>query len=632
MLWVSADPGCGKSVLASFLIDNHGIERETATNVCYFFFKDDNEEQRNSISAISALLHQICKKQPELLHHFITAQSMKGPTAVKQFQTLWEIFIQIVQDPESNDTVCIIDALDECEKKSRKEFTDALVEYFRAERKHQPGSPILKVLITSRPDNAIKTSFSKLSNIRLRGENETEAISQDVERVVQVSINELESSGLPRELLGGLQEQLIERADRTFLWTTLTISLLKDASEAGASQQDLEAILQSRDIDAIYTRLLDAQIQASRIAILRMLHIIVASSRPLTLQEMSIAMEVSYDHFQLSDVLPAIKYPFENYVKSLCGHFLRIIRNKIYLVHQTARDFLLNQLDEEYIQRNPVVDPKQIIGLENSQNYLRKVARLDFKTFNWQKSIRLQEARYLLLNICTKYICLMAGDFKAILKLTPFHTSHEAFKLAKEVEDIGFIEYAALNWPLHRRQVGNFDLTMQEISAFENICNPEFPGFYIWVQKHASYMVNFPGKMYIKGANTSSHEEVLAFFQIDVAHLDFKIDENDISSEDEDDSVFLEGLRVQWEEADSEDEDVLKDSELMRSKDKEKSSLLPDRFSNYRHIKKQRNLERKLMIGSQPMSCVPLGHSFPQTKSKAGMLLLDFEKTIRSQN
>jgi len=33
-------------------------------------------------------------------------------------------------------------------------------------------------------------------------------------------------------------------------------------------------------------------------------------------------------------------YSFENDVKLLCGHFLRIIRGRVYLVHETAREYL----------------------------------------------------------------------------------------------------------------------------------------------------------------------------------------------------------------------------------------------------------------------------------------------------
>src|SRR5262245_10112032 len=59
LLWVSADAGCGKSVLASFLVDHHKNHSASDINVCYFFFKEDNDEQRNVVQGLSALLHQL---------------------------------------------------------------------------------------------------------------------------------------------------------------------------------------------------------------------------------------------------------------------------------------------------------------------------------------------------------------------------------------------------------------------------------------------------------------------------------------------------------------------------------------------------------------------------------------------
>ena len=49
LLWVSADPGCGKSVLAKAMIDEGLLSSNTKhPSVCYFFFKDDNENQKTS--------------------------------------------------------------------------------------------------------------------------------------------------------------------------------------------------------------------------------------------------------------------------------------------------------------------------------------------------------------------------------------------------------------------------------------------------------------------------------------------------------------------------------------------------------------------------------------------------------
>ncbi|PWW72162.1 hypothetical protein C7212DRAFT_366754 [Tuber magnatum] len=56
LLWLSADPGCGKSVTASFLIWH--LKTRTDAIVCYFLFKDDSDEQRSPAFALCALLHQ----------------------------------------------------------------------------------------------------------------------------------------------------------------------------------------------------------------------------------------------------------------------------------------------------------------------------------------------------------------------------------------------------------------------------------------------------------------------------------------------------------------------------------------------------------------------------------------------
>ena len=340
LLWISADAGCGKSVLVSFLASYLTYASARAdTNICYFFFKDDVDEQKNAIFALSALLHQICVAQPTLLHHAMNQRAVKGQAMSKQFHSLWTAFTQMMSDSMCNDTICLIDGLDECEMRSRKELMGSLADLFG--HKTQETSRRLKVIVTSRPDNSIKNAFATLPEIRLRGEDETKAINQDVKLVVQANVNNLEASGLPRELLKDLQQELIKRADRTFLWTTLTIELLKDASERSTSKEEIDSILKSDTINSIYNKLLEGRPEPDQAK--KMLQIVVAAARPFTLEEMSIAIavkgEFGKDTFKALN--ERIKHPFENYVKCICGHFLRIVHERIYLVHQTAREFLL---------------------------------------------------------------------------------------------------------------------------------------------------------------------------------------------------------------------------------------------------------------------------------------------------
>lgn len=57
LLWVSADPGCGKSVKSKALVEERLVTTDSDTTVCYYFFKDTSSEQRSSNKAIAAFLH-----------------------------------------------------------------------------------------------------------------------------------------------------------------------------------------------------------------------------------------------------------------------------------------------------------------------------------------------------------------------------------------------------------------------------------------------------------------------------------------------------------------------------------------------------------------------------------------------
>lgn len=77
LLWVSAGPGCGKSVLSKSLIDDEELATTTITislssidaitniassresTVCYFFFKDGGDGSMDGAHALCALLHQL---------------------------------------------------------------------------------------------------------------------------------------------------------------------------------------------------------------------------------------------------------------------------------------------------------------------------------------------------------------------------------------------------------------------------------------------------------------------------------------------------------------------------------------------------------------------------------------------
>jgi len=89
ILWVSADPGCGKSVLARSLIDCD-LQDDGQTTLCYFFFKD-NEEQNNLATATCTLLHQLYDQQPCLIRHAISRWEKNGDKLQQETEEMWRI-------------------------------------------------------------------------------------------------------------------------------------------------------------------------------------------------------------------------------------------------------------------------------------------------------------------------------------------------------------------------------------------------------------------------------------------------------------------------------------------------------------------------------------------------------------
>jgi hypothetical protein len=389
---------------------------KTVDSVCHFFFKDDNEDQRDLSCALSAILHQIFKTQPELLHQIIEDEKLTNFGITKNSHTLWKMFETTVRQRQAQNITVILDALDECQETSVGFLTSKLCQFYSRGADELEKPPFIKFIVTSRPENAIKAAFLKLPTIRLRGEDEVEAISKDVERVILANIEDLVAHGLPKKTLTDLQKRLVDGADRTFLWTTLMIKLLKDASVRGASRKEMIAILSSRDIYALYDRLLERSTNLSEAT--KMLRLVVGAARPLTLEEMNSALATDITKRIFDDLDDDLKHPFENYLKSLCGHFLRVIRSKVYFVHQTAREYLLENRQSKILIRSVI--PASLIDLDSAHDMSLRAC------------------------IATMYLLCSRTEHETRMRMGENYAS-ECLSLPNHE----FLHYASMYWPLH---------------------------------------------------------------------------------------------------------------------------------------------------------------------------------------
>ena len=298
LLWVTADPGCGKSVLAKALIDEGFLNiGRTKPTLCYFFFKDDDESRQSGADALSAILHQLFVQKPALIKYAMPRYMKHRKSFAKIFSSLWEVLEDFTDTSEIGTTICILDALDECRHTERQLLIIYLSRFFSNVKRR---TSTLRFIITSRPyENIIRDlhdAIDDASIVSLKGEDESETISNEIDLVIANRVPSICKARTPffkAEVQKSIVEHLKQIPHGTYLWLHLILDAIrKSLSSTVARLQNLIENLPSTVEDA-YERLLE-KIDSSDSAkqAKRFLHIIVAATRPMTLTEMNVAYTI----------------------------------------------------------------------------------------------------------------------------------------------------------------------------------------------------------------------------------------------------------------------------------------------------------------------------------------------------
>jgi hypothetical protein len=230
LLWISADPGCGKSVLAKFLVDDE-LKRGEPQIISYFFFKEGGDaDQRTMANALCAIIHQLFTQQPHLIKYGIAAFRANGSMVTTILDALWDILITATGDERCGKTICILDGLDEIKSEEYEKLISRLTKSYCSTSRRNPS---LKFLMTSRPYLKIERAFAELTyllpTVRLAGEKESVLISQEIDlaithrcRIAAVKL------GWGDELKAYLEQRLLSISHRTYLWLYLIFEVIEN--------------------------------------------------------------------------------------------------------------------------------------------------------------------------------------------------------------------------------------------------------------------------------------------------------------------------------------------------------------------------------------------------------------------
>lgn len=428
MLWISADPGCGKSVLTRFLIEDEFHLTNTHT-ACYFFFKD-NEEQSSLSTALCALLHQLFSSRPSLILHAMDAFKQDAEKFQKETDKLWGIFKTAATDSGAGSITCIIDALDECRVEDRRKFINFLTQ-FHLEGANSVRGFHLKFLVTSRPYQDIELEFNDIpepQSIRLTGEDSNADISQEIDFVIRDRVKQVgRKLNMSSEVQQALQEKLLAVQHRTYLWLHLVMQEVEHSL-----RKTTKAFLQKTSslpttVEDAYEKILGRLKKSQRGDAEILLHLVVSARRPLTLSEMDVAFQLATDtpNAQKHDDLELDEDRLKSEIRQICGLFVFINDGRIYLIHQTAKEFLVAKG-----------------GACGSAS-------------TWKGSLCRQRSDTIMMQVCARY--LLFRDIQ------PDWHLFEKDRIEISAQKYPLIDYAAKHWPAHARGVNLGDETTQNL-------------------------------------------------------------------------------------------------------------------------------------------------------------------------
>ncbi|KAI1815816.1 hypothetical protein GGS20DRAFT_541510 [Poronia punctata] len=449
-LFVSAGPGCGKSVLTRRIVDDL-IQDHLRFNACYFFFKDG---VRNSVQeALRSLIHQLISRNPSLVRHAMEAYRSNGAAVATLTETMRGILLSILKDPESKEVVIVIDALDECK-------ADDLHMFFRQMAnivgRLGPRTSSLRLLMTGRPYSVVREGVRWLQrrteSAEISSDDDPEALSGEISLVLERNVETFsQKHSINAAATTHLRNSLLSMEHRTYLWLYLVMDHLEAAARKKKfklTPRGLEAAVRElpKTVEEAYEGLLErsSDIKMAR----KLLFILLAAERVLTVGELNEAIYVQAESSTRDDLDLEPDDKFCDCIREWCGLFVSIQGGKAYFIHQTAREFLLAPANVP--ADGPTDQPR------------------------FQHSLPIEEAHKTLFCCCSWYLSLdemrVHGEkMKKVISDFDWGRSNarDVYQhlVPKTVppSDYRFMDYASSFWDLHLRQADNSDLISSEV-------------------------------------------------------------------------------------------------------------------------------------------------------------------------
>lgn len=326
LYWISAKPASGKTILSGKVV-HHLKDQER--DVAFFFFDFRNKVQTTISSFLLSIASQMAHMHKEVLQTMLDICEKDDQLCKADYRTIWRKILMegILRIKFARAQYWVIDALDEC--KNGSDLVPLLLKVIEMRSN-------IHILLTSRDrfDFYRQALHPKVKVIQ--DEIKEDDTKSDIALYLDANMDQLPL--IEEEDVEDMVAKILEKSAGCFLWVSLILQELRQAHTSTEIRQVLEEV--PSDMNALYSRILDTMSKAppyGKVLARAILTWAVCSSRPLTTDELFQALQID-----IKDKVDNIKASIE----SRCGQLVYVdAQSRVQMVHQTARDFLLQASD-----------------------------------------------------------------------------------------------------------------------------------------------------------------------------------------------------------------------------------------------------------------------------------------------
>ncbi|KAH7133727.1 hypothetical protein EDB81DRAFT_659291, partial [Dactylonectria macrodidyma] len=334
LLWIKGDPGKGKTMLLCGIIDE--LDKEKTQAMSYFFCQATEPTLRNAAAVLRGIVYVLIDQLPSLVSYIPKKYSHVGKQLFEDeaaWSVLSKMLTTMLDDPILEGAILVIDALDECVT-GLPQLLDFICE--------TSSSASAKWVLSSRNWLNIEEKLDAVERIQLSLESNEASVSSAVRTFIGSKVEQLSrEKKYDEKTRTAVLDYLVANCDDTFLWAALVCRELGDPKVRRWHTLTKLHTFPS-GLDALYTRMMEYINESLDAEICNEILATVSTTyRPVTLKELTSLAESLQDFEEDIETLRELVW--------CCGSFLNIRNDSLYFIHQSAKDFIVNQASSQIL-------------------------------------------------------------------------------------------------------------------------------------------------------------------------------------------------------------------------------------------------------------------------------------------